>query len=286
VVDDKTTTIEVVCRALVGYPALLNVFDRLIVALTTRSDIAIAVSGSLAAGQLDKWSDLDLEVIALPGADLCELTTWTDSVVQKIAPLWSRFSASHIGLDQLLVFFFWETNTIVKADLHVIELDAFLHLKNTRLLVDPDGLVASRRRAIPVDDQDRYLPDFRDLHAKFCGWIWYTFGKIARGELFEALNSIEVMRTSALLPFLQIVEGLPFEGCRHLETRLTEAHRFRLEATVARSLEPPELRRALLAMAHFFSDLQPQVIARLGSDYRSANLQSMIREVEKCGLNT
>ena len=65
--------------------------------------------------------------------------------------------------------------------------------------------------------------DFADLIHKFTGWAWYTYAKIARGELFEAVNSLDCMRVRALLPCLQLLSGLPFEGYRRIEARLSKS---------------------------------------------------------------
>lgn len=262
-------------------PVFLEVFDRLIRALTARDDVAIGASGSLALGNVDEWSDLDLEVVGRPGVELEELTDWTVSAVRGVAPLLAHFPASHIGLDQIFVFFFLVGDTLVKADVFVAELDEFLDLKETRVLVDPGGFVAAARERREAGEGSSDDPDFDDLHQKFTGWIWYTYSKIARGELFEALDSLGVMRAKALLPFLQLVSGLPFEGSRRLEQRLSPERLRALDETVPRGLAPAELYRALMRMADLFAELQPAAAERLGRDHRGARLEEMRRHVQE-----
>lgn len=259
-------------------PLFLGVFDRLVRALTEHGDIALAASGSLAMGAVDRWSDIDLEVILPPGSDVKERLKWTTSVARSVASPLCYFPASHIGLDQILVFFFLEAGEVVKADLYVVELATYLGLTGNRLVVDP-GFVSEAQKHAPAPRSPE-PPDFEDLHMKFCGWIWYTYTKIQRGELLEALDSLQVMRTRALLPSLQCIYELPWEGNRRLETRLPPHQLAAVNATVARSVEPTELLRSLLDLSRLFQSLQPMVAEKLGRDHRQARLDTMIRHVE------
>jgi hypothetical protein len=121
---------------------------------------------------------------------------------------------------------------------------------------------------------------FADLHSKFSGWIWYTHTKILRGELWEADDSISVMRTRALLPVLQVVRGLPLEGCRRLEARLTPEDLEQLRRTRACTLDSDSLHEALAAIVSMFDRLMPALVLRLGQDFRVADL-ARIREFSR-----
>jgi hypothetical protein len=277
--EDVSVALADVRGRMAGQPLLLRIFDRLVRALTERSDVQVglAVSGSLVAGGIDQWSDLDLEVILPRGADVGAMLSWTSSIAQSVSQPLCFFPASHVGLDQILVFFFLEDGQVVKADLYVVELDEYLGLTGNRLVVDPGFVSEAREHAAPSPPPP---PDFEDLHMKFCGWIWYTYTKIERGELMEAFDSLQVMRNRALLPSLQCVLQLPYEGNRRLEARLSPEMLAAVHATLARSTEPDELHRSLLALAHLFQSLQPQVARALGRDHQRAKLDTMIQHVE------
>ena len=57
-------------EALVPHPHLLGLYDRTMAALTARTDLGVVASGSLGAGAVDAWSDLDLELLVHEGQRL------------------------------------------------------------------------------------------------------------------------------------------------------------------------------------------------------------------------
>ena len=68
---------------------------------------------------------------------------------------------------------------------------------------------------------------------KFWTWCWYTFAKIRRGELWEALIGVHAIRCDAMLPMLDWKAGRRHEGHRRLEAKLDPEEEARLAATVA-----------------------------------------------------
>lgn len=259
-------------------PLLLGVFDRLVGALADRGDVGLSVTGSLAGGTIDQWSDLDIEIVLPEGASVPVMLDWVKDVARISATPLCYFPADHVGLDQILVFFFLEDGKVVKADLHVLELSEYVTLRNTKLIVDP-GFVSEALGRAPRPAPS--YPDFEDLHMKFCGWIWYTYTKVVRGELLEGFDSLQVMRVRALVPSLQCVHGLPYEGFRRLEMRLPSHHHAALRATIPTSTDAPELYRALLSMCRLFAELQPMVAVQLGRDHQRADLTTMVSIVER-----
>jgi hypothetical protein len=60
-----------------------------------------------------------------------------------------------------------------------------------------------------------------------------VFGKIVRGELWEALDGIHTIRRDAFLPTLDWTAGRPHDGYRRLETKLDPEMAERLTGTLA-----------------------------------------------------
>jgi hypothetical protein len=89
------------------------------------------------------------------------------------------------------------------------------------------------------------------------------------------------MRSQALLPCLQFIEHLPFEGYRRLETRLSENFLLALRQTYPSHLQRDEILRALKDLVKIFSQLQPLIVERLGQDYRLADLQRIFSAIER-----
>jgi hypothetical protein len=277
------TPAEQVSQRLEALPDLRRYFDAVIERLARRDGLGVALSGSLAGGAaggtIDRWSDLDLELFVGPDATVAETVEWMRAEISALGPLLTRFPATHLGLDDLWIFFFCAGDAVVKIDAWVLERAAIADFPDALLVLDPGGHLAAVRAA--GRPTPRPAPDFEDLHAKMTGWIWYTATKIDRGEILEAIDGLGVMRGQALLPCLQLVDGLPFEGHRRLEIRLGPARLARLHATYPAALNRRAVMEALLALAGAFAEVQPDVASRLGRDHRRGDLAGMIELVER-----
>jgi hypothetical protein len=93
-----------------------------------------------------------------------------------------------------------------------------------------------------------------------------VFGKIMRGELWEALAGIHNIRSDALLPMLDWTAGRSQEGYRRLDTRLDPGMAQRLEDALG-LLEAGALYDALQAEISLFRDLCEPLFERFGSTY-------------------
>ena len=103
----------------------------------------------------------------------------------------------------------------------------------------------------------------RDLDHKFWTWCWYGFGKIVRGELWEAVDGLHVMRTRALVPLIAWAAGAPTEGYRRLEQKADA----RLLARLGRTAAPPDrpaLYGALQEAMALYAALRAPLLAELG----------------------
>jgi len=273
-------------RKIEHFPDTLAVFDGCLECFARRGDIGVAISGSLFHGTIDRYSDLDFEVVAHPETSVEALQEWVSASIRRVAPLLGHFPATHLGLDHLLVSFFARNDHIVKVDVAVLDLEGFSHHPSASIVWDPGGKLARSRTApSPARHETHVSPDFEDIHHKFCGWIWYTYSKIARGECLEAVDSLDTMRRYALLPCLHLIESLPSEGYRWAERRLSAKRLSSLQRTFPSDTGRRELSRALFFLVEFFVEVQPLVAERLARDHRSADLEGMVRIIERLGWN-
>jgi arylsulfatase len=234
----------------------------------------VMLKGSLAKGSGDEFSDIDLELHCDSPAQHSRLRKMLRGFIASHGRVLALFPATHIPLPDLDIHFVEVGGCLVKLDIHYLNRTPHDDFSGGLLLV---------HRGRGVDDAP--LPSapgvdaafFTDLHHKFAGWIWYTHGKIGRGELWEAEDSLNVMRGRALLPVLQFARGLPLEGCRNLETRLTRTDLARLRASRPLTPDANGLRGAMANMVDFFESLMPAVAAKLGREFRSAQLESLRR---------
>lgn len=102
-----------------------------------------------------------------------------------------------------------------------------------------------------------------DLNQKFWTWCWYVFGKIERGELWEALDGIHAIRSIALTPLLDWAAERPHEGYRRLERKTDPEAASSLMATVA-LVQSEALYAALQAEMVLFRSLRAMVFERYG----------------------
>ncbi|WP_159107336.1 nucleotidyltransferase domain-containing protein [Azospirillum sp. B506] len=199
------------------WPVLLSGFRRSMTELTSREDMAIAVGGSLARGTVDRFSDLDFAVLAAPGTDPGPLCSWVAGRLGAIGRRLSQFPANHIGLPNLIVTFCEIDGEVVKVDCMVLPQGAIGQLAGYRVIHDPSGIATGT----PGSDATAEPIDEAELDEKFTGWCWYSFTKIARGELMEATDALDVMRRNVLVPVLRHRRGLKAEGFRWLEDLLS-----------------------------------------------------------------
>jgi len=119
-----------------------------------------------------------------------------------------------------------------------------------------------------------------ELDQKFWTWCWYVFGKIMRGELWEALDGVRTIRSDALLPLLDWISERPHEGYRRLESKVDPDTAARLAASVS-TLRPEPLYAALQAEMDLFCDLRAAVFDRFGLTFDPAPERALKDEMSR-----
>jgi predicted nucleotidyltransferase len=229
--------------------------------------IGLVLGGSLAHGVADSYSDVDLYIVARDesfdavfeerGAVALALGTPLLSFAIDPIPGGSRdYIVTYPGPIKIDLMYHRESE-IVPAP----KWTGGVVLKDASGLV---GNVLSRSRnfAPPTPSSEQLL----ELDKRFWTLCWYVFGKIMRGELWEALAGIHTIRSDALLPMLDWTNGRPHEGYRRLETRLDFEMAERLDDTLG-LLEAEAQYDALQAEILLFRDLCEPLFERLGLTY-------------------
>ena len=184
-------------------------------------DLALVLTGSFAHGAADRWSDLDLSV-RVPASRWAETIERVHETLAALPETFALFPADHLNLPHLFISCLELCDTVVKVDLEVAS----------------DEGVTQVTGLIPFWNWD-------ELMNRACGWTWYTFTKIQRGELLEAGEGLDLLRGRAVLPLWQEVLGLPREGFRHAEERLSKTLQQQLWASRPQSGSADELHRCL-----------------------------------------
>jgi hypothetical protein len=149
------------------------------------------------------------------------------------------------------------------------------------VLKDEDGSIA---RVVSGSNGMSPAPpgneELLDLQQRFWTWCWYVFGKVSRGELWEAVDGLHGIRTLALLPLMDWNAQRRHEGYRRLEKKLDPQMLGRLEATLA----PPRaeaLHAALLESVSLFRELRAPLFEECGLPLDSTPERLILDEMER-----
>jgi len=225
--------------------------------------VGLVVSGSLARGGADFYSDVDLYVVVRDGA-------FEDVLAER------NFTAQAVGSP---LFGFAVDPVPGGSTDHIVLYDGpikfdFMYLRESDLgphprwdgcvvLKDTAGRLGAVARSEALGSPRPSAEDLSELNQKFWTPCWYTFGKIERGELWEALDGLHSIRSLALVTLLDWTAERRHEGYRRLERKMNQEQTSRLLATVA-PMRARALHMALLAEVELFRELRAEILERYG----------------------
>jgi hypothetical protein len=167
---------------------------------TARDDarvVALVVGGSVARGTADEYSDLDL-VIVCSDEHHSSVLAGSRAFADSIGPLLVAFSGEHVGEPRLLIALYDSGPRHV--DLKFVSTsDLDSRVEDGLVLWDRDRVVEQAVRRRPGVWP---MPDPQWIEDRFWVWVHYVTVKIARGELFEAVEALTFMRSAALAPLI------------------------------------------------------------------------------------
>ena len=254
---------------------LLDALERVVAKLRPITGLSIAISGSVARRAADKYSDLDVWLIVQSPEQLHVVQSAARTAIEELGSLITTFPASHLGLERLHIFFIEIDEQIVKVDVEVLLAKDFRPPREIRALHDPEGIVAG---ATPIQSA---LFDPELANRRVAGWLWYAYGKIARGELFEGVDALDVLRKVALVPLMLHRHNATLEGYRRLEDKLTAAELDRLRATYPSKVAAPEVLRALISAGHMFRDVYRDAAPEEDASAGLRRLDRMLAAIER-----
>lgn len=211
--------------------------------------LGLAIHGSAIKGGLDEFSDLDFTVHRGSQVSAQEVGKCFETLVGSLGVPLARFFADHLGNSSTQILYFAVDEWVVKLDVAFVESGSHYRLPTeSQVLLDPERLLAGmpRRAEEKVESQL--------LFEKLCGWMWFTYSRIERGELFAAARSIDFSRENALLPIILARLGLPQEGHRRIESRLPPEVLTALHGTYPTQLRRGDLYQALKQLFELVRD--------------------------------
>jgi hypothetical protein len=173
---------------------------------------ALLAGGSVAAGSVDRFSDLDL-VVACRTQDYESMLAGRRAFAGLFGELRAAFTGEHVGEPRLLICLY--DNPLLHVDWKFVRaVDLAERAEEPLILLDKDGTAAAclaRGRA----EWPSHGPEW--FEERF--WIWMHYGacKIGRGELFEAIDLLGWVRGAVLGPMIAGLGGHRQRGMRHVE---------------------------------------------------------------------
>ena len=243
--------------------------------------VGLVVGGSLARGEVDFYSDVDLYVVVRDGA-FADIFAERNSTAKAVGSPLFGFAVDPVAggsTDHIVLY-----EGPVKFDfMYLRESDLGPHSRwdGCVVLKDTDGrLEAVVARSEALVQPRPSAEDLSELNQKFWTLCWYAFGKIERGELWEALDGLHSIRSLALLPLLDWSAERRHEGYRRLEGKTNREQASRLWATVA-PMRAAALHVALRAEVELFRELRAEVLDRYGLGIELAHEEALESEMSR-----
>lgn len=175
--------------------------------------VGVAAGGSYVTGTIDEFSDLDL-VIAVEPASYERVLADAKPIAAGIAPLLAAFVGDHVYEPRLLICLYGPP--LLHVDLKFVRVDDLAdRVEDPVVLWERDGRMTA---ALANGVASFPTPDLVWVEERFWPWVHYIAAKIGRGELLQAVDSLELLRGLALGPLVLGRYGARPSGVRRLET--------------------------------------------------------------------
>jgi len=247
--------------------------------------VGLVLGGSLARGAGDPYSDVDLYIVVSDGS-FDGVLSERDAVTEVVGSRLFAFDVDPVpgGSTDRIVVYEGSDGFPVKLDLMYLkesDLEPAPKWSGCAVLEGEGGrvgnVVARSEGLAPPPPKPEEL---RELNQKFWTLCWYVFGKIVRGELWEALDGLHNIRSLALVPLLDWAAKRPHDRYRRLEDKLNARTASLLGATLS-PLQPEALYAALRAEAELFRTLRATVFDRHGLGFDPAPEEALEAEMSR-----
>lgn len=222
---------------------------------TLRADprlVGLAAGGSFATRSLDEHSDLDLVIVVDPQVARDVLRDG-QALARALGPLLVAFTGEHVGEPRLLICLYGPP--VLHVDLKFLSPDELAsRVEDPSVLWDRDGQV---RSGLSRGGAAYPQPDLQWIEDRFWVWVHYIAVKIARGELFEALDALAFVRRRVLGPLILREAGMRPDGVRRVEAG-APGPAASLRSTVG-SHDAASCRNALDASIALYADLRARL---------------------------
>ena len=212
--------------------------------------VGVAAGGSFITDSMDEFSDLDF-VIAVEPAHQDEVMVQRMQIAASLGKLLAAFTGEHVGEPRVLICLY--EAPLLHVDLKFVNLaDAAVRVEDPFILWERDGRLSSALKHRKAEYPTRSLQWIED---RFWIWVHYAAAKIARGELFEAIDCLSFLRGNVLGPLALARAGVRPTGVRKIEAMAPD-FAIELQRTVA-LYDAADCVRALRASVELYRSLTP-----------------------------
>ena len=214
--------------------------------------LGVAAGGSYLLNEIDEFSDLDLLVYIEPDS-YPEVLEQRSLIAADLGQLVECFTGEHVGEPRLLICLFGPP--LLHVDLKFVSMTDIQDKVENPVIIWERG---DRLSCLLYQKASRFpQPDSVWIEKRFWTWVHYTATKIGRGELFEALTSIDYLRTTVLGPLLLQKHQARPQGLRKIERHVSPGELTQLKTTLA-DYETAGCVTALKQAIKLYRSLRPQ----------------------------
>lgn len=172
----------------------------------------VAIAGSLARGNPDVYSDVDL-VVVIEDSAFESVMSERFALIDAWATVVIGFTGEHVGEPRLVITLVGPP--LLHVDFKFVCVSDFAERDEKPVILwDRDGSLAHTRSGPP---RARAPLDLQWIEDRFWVWVHYGATKLGRGELFEVVSFLNYLREAVLAPLITHRMGAPARGVRHLE---------------------------------------------------------------------
>jgi hypothetical protein len=213
--------------------------------------VGVAAGGSFITDSMDEFSDLDF-VIAVEPAHQAEVMSERMDIAASLGKLLAAFTGEHVGEPRVLICLY--EAPLLHVDLKFVSLDdVATRVEDPVVLWERDERLSSALAHGKAEYPTRSTQWIED---RFWIWVHYATARIARGELFEAIDFLAFLRGAVLGPLALARAGARPTGVRKIET-IAPAFALELQRTIA-THDASDCLRAMRACVELYRSLTPR----------------------------
>lgn len=229
--------------------------------------LGVAAAGSWISGTMDDHSDVDL-VVVVEASSVEAVSAERRAILDRLGTVLAAFTGEHVGEPRVMIALY--DSPLLHVDVKFVGLPELAHrVEDPVVLWEREGTLS---RALAATQPRWPQPDWQWIEDRFWVWVHYGAVKLARGELYEALDFLGFLRGVVLAPLGSMAQGRPARGVRLIERDLPELATA-LRDTIA-GYDAREIRSALSSAVALYLRLReesaPPALERRAAAERAA----------------